>query len=139
MSATNHKLIKQIRTAFLDGKKLLIFGNGGSAAEASHFAAEFIGIGLPAIPLTDPAVLTSLANDYGYFHVFSRQILALGEPGDIAIGISSSGYSENVNLALRIARDCGLIAIDFPRVGLTTSEVQNNQLALIHQIYEAFK
>lgn len=133
------EIIKSIRECFKNGGKLLIFGNGGSAAEASHFAAEFIGIGLPAIALNDPAVITSLANDNSYSLIFTLQINALGKKGDIAIGISSSGHSKNVNLALNYANAVGLKAIDFPRKGKTTSEIQNNQLRLIHEIYEAFK
>lgn len=136
---TKKQIIREIEQCFVRGNKLLIFGNGGSAAEASHFAAEFIGIGFPAIALTDPAIITSLANDNTYNGVFSMQITALGKNGDVAIGISSSGDSFNVNWGLNIARINELIAIDFPRRGSTTSEVQENQLRLIHQIYDHFK
>jgi D-sedoheptulose 7-phosphate isomerase len=136
---TKKQIIKRLREAFEKGNKVLIFGNGGSAAEASHLAAEFIGIGLPAIALTDPSVVTSLGNDFGFNTIFSRQIFALGNKGDVAIGISSSGKSFNVNAGLRLARISGLTAIDFPRKGIKTATVQNNQLKLIHEIYQAFK
>jgi D-sedoheptulose 7-phosphate isomerase len=85
------------------GNKLLLFGNGGSAADAQHLAAEFVGrfvrerAGLPAIALTtDSSILTAVGNDYGFEQVFSRQIEALGRPNDVAIGISTSGNSPNV-------------------------------------------
>jgi len=100
------------------GRKLLVFGNGGSAADAQHFSAELVGrfqkerVALPAIALTvDTSILTSVANDYSYKQVFVRQIEALGQPGDIAFGISTSGESPNVLLALQAARARGLKTI----------------------------
>ena len=100
------------------GRKLLAFGNGGSAADAQHLSAELVGrfqkerIALPAIALTvDTSILTSVANDYSYKQVFVRQIEALGQPGDIAFGISTSGESPNVLLALQAARGRGLKTI----------------------------
>ena len=108
-------------------------------AEASHLAAEFIGIGLSAIALSDPAIITALSNDFAYDEVFWRQIRALGHIGDIAIGISSSGKSDNVNFALKFAKDIGMVAIDFPRIGKTQSQIQENQLRLIHKLYLKFK
>lgn len=93
-----------------DGK-LLFFGNGGSAADAQHLAAEFVGRfvlerpGLPAIALTtDSSILTSVGNDYGFDQVFARQIEALGSPNDVAVGISTSGNSPNVIEAVNKAR-----------------------------------
>ena len=93
------------------GGKLLFFGNGGSAADAQHLAAEFVGRfvlerqGLPAIALTtDSSILTSVGNDYGFDQVFARQIEALGRPNDVAIGISTSGNSPNVIEAVNKAR-----------------------------------
>ena len=93
------------------GKKLLVFGNGGSAADSQHIAAELVGRfkmerkALPAIALTtDTSILTALANDYSYDMVFSRQVEALGIAGDVALGISTSGNSKNVIEALRKAR-----------------------------------
>ncbi len=96
--------------AFSKGNKLLIFGNGGSASDAQHIAAELVGrfvkerAGLPAIALnTDTSILTSVGNDYGYENIFSRQIEALAQPGDIIMGISTSGNSKNVAKALKVA------------------------------------
>jgi phosphoheptose isomerase len=104
-----------VRTALEGGSKLLIFGNGGSAADAQHAAAELVGRfarerrGLAAVALTsDSSILTSVANDYGYDRVFARQIEALGRPGDVALGISTSGASANVVAALEAARRGGL-------------------------------
>ena len=93
------------------GGKLLFFGNGGSAADAQHLAAEFVGRfvlerqGLPAIALTtDSSILTSVGNDYGFDQVFARQIEALGRPNDVAVGISTSGNSPNVIEAVKKAK-----------------------------------
>lgn len=100
------------------GRKLLVFGNGGSAADAQHLSAELVGrfqkerAALPAIALTvDTSILTSVANDYSYKQVFVRQIEALGQPGDIAFGISTSGESPNVLLALQAAHARGMKTI----------------------------
>lgn len=102
------------------GHKVLFFGNGGSAADAQHLAAELVGrfgpdrSALPGISLsTDTSVLTALSNDYGYEKVFSRQIEALGQSGDAAIGISTSGNSPSVLVALDVARAKGLFTIGF--------------------------
>jgi D-sedoheptulose 7-phosphate isomerase len=101
-----------INRTLREGGKLLIFGNGGSAADAQHIAGEFVGRflaerrALPAIALSvNTSVLTALANDYSFEGVFARQIEALGEPGDAALGISTSGTSANVVAALRVARE----------------------------------
>jgi D-sedoheptulose 7-phosphate isomerase len=92
------------------GEKLLFFGNGGSAADAQHLAAEFVGRfqverrALPAIALTtDSSILTAVGNDYGFDQIFARQVQALGRPGDVAIGISTSGNSPNVTSAIKQA------------------------------------
>ena len=107
-----------IADALTSGRKLLVFGNGGSAADAQHLSAELVGrfqkerAGLPAIALTvDTSVLTSVANDYSYTQVFVRQVEALGQPGDVAFGISTSGESPNVLLALLAARARGMKTI----------------------------
>jgi phosphoheptose isomerase len=107
-----------IRGALKSGRKLLAFGNGGSAADAQHLVAELVGRfqierrGLPAVALTtDTSVLTAVANDYGYQYVFTRQIEALGQPGDIAFGISTSGKSANVEAALAAAKSLGLVTL----------------------------
>ena len=113
-----------VSAAFRQGQKMLLFGNGGSAADAQHIAAEFVGRfiperkPLPAISLaTDTSALTSLGNDYGYSAVFSRQVEALGVSGDVAIGISTSGNSPNVIEALDIARARGMLTIGFTGEG----------------------
>lgn len=101
-------------------KKILLCGNGGSAADCQHLAAEFVirmnpaikRPGLPAIALTtDSSMLTSGANDIGYDNVFARAVEALGTPGDVLVGISTSGKSESVNRALQMARSRGLATI----------------------------
>ncbi|MDC9715552.1 MAG: D-sedoheptulose 7-phosphate isomerase [Gammaproteobacteria bacterium] len=103
-----------------NGGKILIFGNGGSAADAQHIAAELVGRykverkSLPAIALTtDTSALTSIGNDYGYEFIFSRQVEALTNKGDIVIGISTSGNSENVVNALALAGELGAKTIGF--------------------------
>ncbi len=101
-----------------DGGKVLLFGNGGSAADAQHLAAEFVGRfvlernALPAIALTtDSSILTAIGNDYGFDQVFVRQVLALSRPKDVAIGISTSGNSPNVIKAVQAAAERGLRTI----------------------------
>ena len=103
---------------FKAGNKLLICGNGGSAADAQHIAAEFVGRfhlprkGLPAIALgTNPATLTAWSNDYEFETVFARQVEAFAQPGDILWGISTSGKSANVVRAMEMAKDLGLLTI----------------------------
>ena len=100
------------------GGKVLFCGNGGSAADAQHLAGEFISrfnydrAPLAAIALTtDTSVLTAIGNDYGYEKVFQRQVAGLGRPGDVIIGISTSGRSKNVLLALETARKMGLVTV----------------------------
>jgi len=106
--------------AFRAGGKVLLCGNGGSAADAQHIAGELISrflfdrAPLPAIALTvDTSVLTAIGNDYGYEHTFSRQVTGLGLPGDVLVGISTSGRSPNIIAALRAAREAGLVTIGF--------------------------
>lgn len=102
------------------GGKILLAGNGGSAADAQHIAAELVGRfafdrpGLPAIALTvDTSILTAVSNDYGYEAVFSRQVQALGRPGDVLIGYSTSGRSPNILRALAEARAQGMVTVGF--------------------------
>jgi len=120
----NLDVIISITAAILDavnrGNKVLFFGNGGSAADAQHLAAEFINRfridrrALPAVALTtDTSVLTSIANDSGYDRVFARQIEALGLEADVAVGLSTSGASSNVIEGLLAARRQGLVTIAF--------------------------
>jgi D-sedoheptulose 7-phosphate isomerase len=106
--------------ALLDGNKILFFGNGGSAADSQHLAAEIVGRykkerkGLPSIALTtDTSILTAVGNDYGFDVIFERQIEALCMPGDVAIGISTSGNSPNVIKGLMKAQDLGATTIAF--------------------------
>ncbi len=100
------------------GNKILFFGNGGSASDSQHLAAEFVGRyererrALPSIALTtDTSILTAVGNDYGFDRVFERQIEALGHRGDVAFGISTSGNSKNVLLAVKKARELGLTTV----------------------------
>lgn len=111
---------KAIASTFSEGNKLLLFGNGGSASDASHIAAEFVNRfkrerpGLPAVALnTDMAVLTSIANDYDYSDIFARQIKSLAAEGDMVIAISTSGNSPNVVKALEVARKKKLKTVVF--------------------------
>lgn len=114
------ELSNKILASFREGKKVLFFGNGGSACDASHLAAELVNRykkdreGLPALALaTDMAVLTSISNDYDFSELFSRQIQALGNQGDVAIAISTSGNSPNVLKAVEVARRKGLTTAGF--------------------------
>lgn len=109
---------RRLAQALSAGHKLLVFGNGGSAADAQHFAAELVNrfvIDRPALPAialtTDTSVLTSIANDADYEAIFSRQIEALGAEGDVAVAISTSGNSPNVLKAAAVAREKGLTTI----------------------------
>lgn len=112
------KIGRLMATALLSGKKILVAGNGGSAADAQHFAAEMTGRymkerqSLPAIALTtDTSALTAIGNDYGFDRVFSRQLEGLGQAGDIFFGISTSGNSPNVIEAMKVAKQKGLINV----------------------------
>lgn len=143
-----------IRT-IVAGNKILIMGNGGSAADAQHFAAEIVGrfklerAAWPAIALTtDSSILTAIGNDYGFTRIFSRQVEALASAGDLVIGISTSGNSENVHAALTIAhekkcltaallgRDGGTLRTiaDYPLVvpSFNTPRIQECHGAVIH-------
>lgn len=103
-----------LTTALEKGNKVLVMGNGGSAADAQHLVAELVGRfeterrGLPAIALTtDSSILTAVSNDFGYEKVFARQVEALGQSGDVVIGISTSGNSPNVLAAIKVATENG--------------------------------
>ena len=104
--------------AFRNGGKVVLFGNGGSAADAQHVAAELVNRflmerkPLPAVALTtDTSILTAMANDLGFDCVFARQVEALVRPGDVVVGLSTSGNSENVLQGLRAARECGATTV----------------------------
>ncbi len=118
----HHALLDQAANALMEvlrnGGKVLVFGNGGSAADAQHFAAELVGRylierrPLPAVALTtDTSVMTALANDYSYAEIFEKQIRALGLSGDAALGISTSGASENVVRGCRAAKELDMVVI----------------------------
>ncbi len=139
----------RIARTLRDGGKLLIAGNGGSAADAQHVAAEFLSrfgfdrTPLPAIALTtDTSVLTAIGNDYGFERVFERQVRGLGRKGDAFIAISTSGHSPNVIAALKAAREIGITKIGFcgsggqmrPLCDLILA-VPSEQTALIQQIH----
>lgn len=120
LRAAIHAIAAVITDAFRTGHKLLIAGNGGSAADAQHIAGEFLSRlnfdrnPLPAIALTtDTSVLTAVGNDYGFDQTFARQVRGLGKRGDVFIAISTSGRSANVLAALQAARDGGLKTIGF--------------------------
>ena len=140
---------------FRSGGKLMVMGNGGSAADSQHFAAEIVSRfrmerpGLPAIALsTDTSILTAIGNDYGFDFVFRRQVEALATPGDIVVGISTSGNSTNVKTALELAHEkgCRTIALigrdgggikDVCDLALVvpsddTPRIQEGHIAIIH-------
>ena len=113
-------VIDVLTAALKAGNKILIFGNGGSAADSQHIAAEFVNRfiierpPLPAIALTtDTSVITSIGNDYDFSEIFAKQIRALGLPGDVAWGINTSGNSPNVQKALEQAKKMGLVTLAF--------------------------
>jgi D-sedoheptulose 7-phosphate isomerase len=133
-----------------EGGKVMLAGNGGSAADAQHIAAEFVGrfvndrLPLPAIALTtDTSALTAIGNDYGFEQVFVRQLRALGRKGDVFVAISTSGRSANVLAALKTARESGLTTVGFTRVGQTPMHglcdavlaVPSEETALIQQAH----
>lgn len=148
-----------IAQAFREGHKVLLFGNGGSATDASHIAAEFVGryhrsrAPLPAIALgSDQAAMTCIANDWEYAEIFARQLRALGQKGDIAIAISTSGNSPNVLRAAEAARELNLITVawtggkggklaglvDHPFVvpSTVTARIQESHITLGHVLCE---
>jgi D-sedoheptulose 7-phosphate isomerase len=113
-------VIEVLTAALKAGNKIMIFGNGGSAADAQHIAAEFVNRfiierpPLPAISLTtDTSVITSIGNDYDFSEIFAKQIRALGQQGDVAWGISTSGNSPNVLKGLELAKKMGLVTLAF--------------------------
>lgn len=148
-----------IATCFAEGGKIIIAGNGGSLCDAMHFAEELTGQfrkprqALPAIALSEPGHLTCVSNDFGFDHVFSRGVEAFGKPGDIFIGLTTSGNSENIVKAFTTAKERGLKTIAFlgkegGRLrgqadleliinGFSTSDrIQEAHMAAIHMIIE---
>jgi D-sedoheptulose 7-phosphate isomerase len=145
--------------AYRDGGRLFTFGNGGSAADAQHLAAELVGRyqrdrrPLPALALTvDPSVLTCIGNDYGYEEVFARQVRAFAGPGDMVIGFTTSGRSPNVVAGLAAARKAGAMTVLFTGGDVgpaadhadhvlavpspTTARIQEMHLLLLHLLSE---
>ncbi len=114
------EIVRLMVQVFKNGKKILLCGNGGSAADSQHIAAEFIGRfkkerkSLPAIALTtDTSILTAVSNDYSYETVFARQVEGLGQKGDLLIAISTSGTSKNILAAAKKAKELGVIVVGF--------------------------
>ena len=119
-----YAIVETITRAFRSGGKVLLAGNGGSAADAQHIAGEFLSRlnfdrnPLPAVALTtDSSVLTAIGNDYGFDRAFERQVRGLGRPGDVLIAISTSGRSPNILAALQAARAIGVTTIGFSGAG----------------------
>lgn len=144
-----------VKDALTNGKKILIMGNGGSAADSQHFAAELVGRflmerrPLPAIALTtDTSIITAIGNDYGFDDIFKRQVQALANPGDVVLGISTSGHSQNVFHALTVANEIGcktigllgrdggsiarLVDLDITVPSQNTPYIQGAHSAIIH-------
>ena len=126
-----------ISEAIKSGHKILLFGNGGSAADAQHLAAEFVNRfkierpPLAALALTtDTSIITSIGNDYHFDEIFSKQVMALGQKGDIAIGISTSGNSKNVLKAVNAAKTSGIFTIGFTGRGGKLAEITDLTLTV---------
>jgi len=149
-----------ILASLREGGKVILCGNGGSAADAQHLAAELIGRfyldrrALPAIALADNvAAVTAIGNDYSYEDVFARGVQALGQPGDVLIGLSTSGSSPNVTAALRVGNDAGLVTVAIVGQadcamaelathticvrGAGTARIQEGQMLVGHTIFES--
>lgn len=156
-TADAERVASEIVKALRAGKKLVVFGNGGSAADAQHFAAELVGrfekerAGLPAIALTtDTSALTAIANDFGYEEVFSRQVQALVTAGDVVIGISTSGNAKSVLKGIEEAKKLkawtaglsgmtggklkGVVECCITVPSERTAHIQETHIALIHAI-----
>ena len=131
------EIARQLIKAFRQGNKVILFGNGGSAADAQHIAAELSGKfylyrdPLPAIAITaNTSSLTAIANDYEYREVFARQLKALAKDGDVAIGISTSGDSPNVIAAIEEAKRCGVVTVAFVGQGGKLGEIAEYVLSV---------
>lgn len=157
---TLEEISKEMIKCFRDGGKIMLCGNGGSASDSQHIAAEFVGRfhrerrALPAIALTtDTSIITAVANDYSYEDIFSRQVEALGKTGDILIAISTSGNSKNVLKAVAKAKEIGVLVIGFTgnsggvlksecplvfrSISNSTPHVQEVHITALHAISEA--
>lgn len=147
------KTVDIISKCLKKGKKVVLFGNGGSAADAQHVAAEFVGrfkierISYPALALnTDSSIITSIANDYSYNLIFSRQCESLVYKGDVVIGISTSGNSENVRIGLVAAKKKGAITIgllgnnggmikDVVDISITVNSTSTPRIQEVHRVF----
>jgi len=143
------EIAQAIEVSMRAGGKLLIAGNGGSAADAQHIAAELLSRylqernPLPAVALIDPAVLTGIGNDFGFEHVFARQVRGLGQRGDVFLALSTSGRSPSVLTALQAGRDAGLVNIGFTGTRGSAMRdlcdlclvVPSEETAVIQQVY----
>ena len=157
ISSDIENLAKLIKNAFSNGNKILLCGNGGSASDCNHIAAEFISrfqkerISLPAISLSaNNSIITATANDYSFVDIFSRQIEGLGIEGDVLIAISTSGTSKNILKALEQAKKQGLktilltgknktnleLDIEINTPSTTTCQIQEMHIALLHVVCE---
>lgn len=133
--ATTHAIARAVADALRAGNKLLLIGNGGSAADAQHIAAEIVGRykqerpGWAAIALTtDTSALTAIANDYGFEQVFARQVQGLAKRGDVLFALTTSGRSPNILAALKVARDLGVTTIGFTGMKGETMRASCDQL-----------
>lgn len=158
---TTEKVAKKLAQIFRDGGKVLICGNGGSNCDAMHFAEEFTGRfrsdrpALPAIALSDSSHITCVGNDYGFDHIFSRGVEAYGKSGDMFIGISTSGNSSNVILALEVAKKIGMTTVlllgkdggklkdqadyEFIIPGKTSDRIQEIHMMILHIMIEGIE
>src|SRR3990167_2179616 len=141
---TAQEIVSLLVKCFENGNKVLICGNGGSAAQSQHMAAELMGRfeldrpPLPAIALsTDTSFLTAWSNDVSFGEIFQRQIQALGKPGDVLIVFSTSGKSRNCLLAIAQAKTQDLEIVDWPRGEKTTAHTQEKQLSQMHNVVRA--
>jgi D-sedoheptulose 7-phosphate isomerase len=150
---TARKIADVIASALRSSNKLLLAGNGGSAADAQHIAAEIVGRykmdrpAFAAIALTtDTSALTAIGNDYGFEQIFARQVEGLGRRGDVLLALSTSGRSANILAALKVARQQGLVTVGFTGAkgaGMAAScdhllVAPSDDTAVIQQIYMAF-
>ena len=152
------RAVEAVRACLAADGTVFCCGNGGSAADAQHFASELVGRTPPlraAALSVDPSALTALANDHGYAEVFARQVLALGRPGDVLIALSTSGRSPNVVRAVQVARAQGLVtvALGGPAGGALTEaadialcapgpsvpRIQEMHMLLLHALWEALE
>ena len=134
LRATTHTIARAVADALKAGNKLLLIGNGGSAADAQHIAAEIVGRykqerpGWAAIALTtDTSALTAIANDYGFEQVFARQVQGLARRGDVLFALTTSGRSPNIIAALKVARDLGV-----PTIGFTGTKGESMRASCDH-------